>query len=814
MRIDSSCPSPALLERLQANALPAAEAERLRQHIGRCPCCRALLGAGPATPIPERPGGARAGEPGAAAGRQYPFLAPPQAPDELGRLGGYRALRVLGEGGMGIVFEAEDPALHRRVALKVMRPELTTEPLRQRFLQEARAAASLPHDHIVTVYQVGQEADAPFLAMELLRGESLEDRLARERWLPLAEALNITRQVSEGLAVAHEGGLVHRDIKPANLWLESGGPGAPFKRVKVLDFGLARLQGSGANLTKSGQVVGTPSYMAPEQAYGLPVDGRADLYSLGCVLYRMLTGLAPHEGAAEDTLAQLEAVAAGRPRPAEELVPNLPPAVARLLRDLLARAPDDRPASARALLERLRAVGPDGTTAAPAAPVPASAVAAGRRPRAWRPAGAAAWAGGLTVLAALVVGALAGYMKFFAAGAERPEAGAEGAPIKVGALHSLTGTLRVSEQPLVDALQLAVEEINEAGGVLGRPLKLVTEDGRSREEVFAQRAHKLLVEDQVAAVFGCWTSGSRKRVGAECAAHDRLLLYSTTHEGLEEQPSVFYVGGAPNQVLLPVPRWAYAELGKRRFYLVGSESVYSRASHAILADELRRLGAVVVGQDYAPLGETDFAAVVGRIRASKADMVLNTVDGNSNLALFQALRKGGIKPAKVPTVWFNVGEHELQYLDVSRMVGDYSSASYFQSVPGQVNQEFLKRFRARYGPTRTVNDPMEASYSAVYLWKQAVEAAGSTQTATVRAALKGQQFDAPEGRIRIDPATQYAWRTARIGQVTGERQLKVVWQSPEPLRPRPFPATRTPEAWKGFLGELYAKWGERWEKHQ
>ncbi len=220
------------------------------------------------------------------------FLAPPQAAGELGRLGGFRILKILGHGGMGVVFQGEDPRLGRQVAIKALLPHLAgSTSSQQRFLREARAAATLEHDHIVPILQVGEERGAPFIVMPLLKGESLEDRLRRDAALPLPEVLRIGRETAEGLAAAHEKKLIHRDIKPANLWLE-----APRGRVKILDFGLARPVAQESCLTQHGAVIGTPAYMAPEQGGGQAVDTRCDLFSLGVVLYRLCTGQLPFHG--------------------------------------------------------------------------------------------------------------------------------------------------------------------------------------------------------------------------------------------------------------------------------------------------------------------------------------------------------------------------------------------------------------------------------------------------------------------------------------------------------------------------------------
>jgi len=278
-------------------------------------------------------------------------LAPAEADGELGRLGGYRVLRLLGRGGMGAVFEAADDRLGRRVALKVMLPALAARPsARQRFLREAKAAAAVEHDHIVPIYQTGEDRGVPFLAMPLLAGETLDDRLKGGRPLAVADIVRIGREVAEGLAAAHAAGLVHRDIKPSNVWLERTAAGA-FKRTRILDFGLARSATGADGLTQSGTVLGTPAYMAPEQARGEAVDARADLFSLGVVLYQAATGRRPFPGA--DTFSILTALATTEPAPAASVNPALPAELSTLITRLLSKNPAARPQSARDVADEL-----------------------------------------------------------------------------------------------------------------------------------------------------------------------------------------------------------------------------------------------------------------------------------------------------------------------------------------------------------------------------------------------------------------------------------------------------------------------------
>jgi len=287
------------------------------------------------------------------------FLDPPDAPGSLGRLGPYRVLDVLGEGGMGIVLKAEEPQPRRLVAIKVMRPERTTHHSRQRFLREGQALASVEHERVVPVYRVDEVRGVPFLVMPLLLGESLRERLRRDGRAPLAEVLRIGREVAEGLAAAHAAGLIHRDVKPSNIWLRG-----PEARVVLLDFGLARLAsgttGAGpggvdeTDLTSIGSVLGTVGYMAPEQAAGKEVDSRADLFSLGCVLYELAVGERPFTG--PDALVILSALANHEPPPPREVRADVPAALSALIVRLLAKSPERRPQAAPQVVTALKAI--------------------------------------------------------------------------------------------------------------------------------------------------------------------------------------------------------------------------------------------------------------------------------------------------------------------------------------------------------------------------------------------------------------------------------------------------------------------------
>ena len=280
----------------------------------------------------------------------YPFLEPPLQNDELGRLGSYRVLRLLGQGGMAYVFLAEDRHLRRRVALKVMKPSLACDPAGdERFLREARLLASIKHEHIVTVYQVSQELPTVFLAMEWLRGQTLDDWIRAQGPPPVPEILRITREISCGLDVIHSNGLIHRDLKPNNIWVEE-----PRQHIKLLDFGLVRSVTDDGRLTGSGFVIGTPGFMSPEQARGHHLDARSDLFSLGAVLYYVCTGRLPFES--DSSVGTLTAVVLDHPKPVNQVNPRISRLLSDLVMQLLEKSPDNRPGSADEVIRRVEAI--------------------------------------------------------------------------------------------------------------------------------------------------------------------------------------------------------------------------------------------------------------------------------------------------------------------------------------------------------------------------------------------------------------------------------------------------------------------------
>ena len=378
-------------------------------------------------------------------------------------------------------------------------------------------------------------------------------------------------------------------------------------------------------------------------------------------------------------------------------------------------------------------------------------------------------------------------------------------PIRVGVLHSLTGTMAISERAVVDATLLAIDEVNRSGGVLGRPVEAIVRDGASNWPTFAREAERLILEDRVAATFGCWTSASRKQVKPIVEQHRHLLFYPLQYEGLEQSPYIVYTGAAPNQQIIPAVRWAADNLG-RRFYLVGSDYVFPRTANAIIRHVVGIIGGTVVGEDYLLLGSRDSRPIVERIQQAKPDVILNTINGDSNLAFFEDLQRAGITPAAVPTMSFSIAETELSGMNRAHVAGHYAAWNYFQSIEREENRAFLSRLHEAYGTSRVAADPMEAAYVAVHLWALAVNDARSIETEAVRRALGGQSFPAPQGVVYVDPETQHTWKMVRIGRMRSDGQFDIVWESGKPVRPAPYPPYRSRAQWDAFLQGLYDGW--------
>lgn len=367
---------------------------------------------------------------------------------------------------------------------------------------------------------------------------------------------------------------------------------------------------------------------------------------------------------------------------------------------------------------------------------------------------------------------------------------ASGETIKVGILHSLSGTMAISEKSVVDSTQLAIKQINDNGGVLGKRIEAVMEDGASDWPTFAEKAKKLIEQDQVVVIFGCWTSASRKAVLPVFEETNHMLFYPVQYEGQECSKNIFYTGAAPNQQIEPSVDWLLENKGKE-FYLVGSDYVFPRTANTIIKAQVEAKGGTVVGEDYLPLGNTEVAPIIAKIRAAlpNGGVIYNTLNGDSNVAFFKQLQGAGLTPDKYPTMSVSIAEEEVQAIGKEYLLNHYAAWNYFMTVDTPANQAYVEAFKAEYGDSRVTNDPMEAGYISVNLWKQAVEKAGSEGTATdldaVRAAVIGEEMDAPEGPVKMFP-NHHISKTVRIGEVRDDGLFEIVYATDAPVDPVPW----------------------------
>jgi urea transport system substrate-binding protein len=366
-----------------------------------------------------------------------------------------------------------------------------------------------------------------------------------------------------------------------------------------------------------------------------------------------------------------------------------------------------------------------------------------------------------------------------------PAGGTSGDTIKVGVLHSLSGTMSISEVSVRDATLLAIEEINAAGGVLGKKLEPVIEDGASDWPTFAEKARKLIQQDQVAVVFGCWTSASRKAVLPVFESLNSLLFYPVQYEGLEQSPNIFYTGAEPSQQIVPAVDYLLKE-GKKKIYLLGSDYVFPRTANKIIKAQLAANGGELAGEEYTQLGATEFSTIISKIQAAKPDAIFNTLNGDSNVAFFKQFKDAGFTAEQMPVLSVSVAEEEVRGIGADTIAGHLVAWNYYQTTATPENEKFVAAYKAKYGEARVTDDPIEAGYFGVYLWKLAVEKAGSTDVAEVKAAADGIEFAAPGGMVKIDGATQHTWKTVRIGKVRADGLIDEIWSSGKPVQPDPF----------------------------
>lgn len=394
----------------------------------------------------------------------------------------------------------------------------------------------------------------------------------------------------------------------------------------------------------------------------------------------------------------------------------------------------------------------------------------------------------LIVVACMVLLHAAGFL-FTAANASAEET------VKIGVLHSLSGTMAISETSLRDVVLMAAEEINAKGGVLGKKIEPVVVDPASDWPLFAEKAKELIVDNKVAATFGCWTSVSRKSCLPVFEEYNALLFYPVQYEGEEQSLNVFYTAASPNQQLVPAAAYAKDELECKKFYLLGTDYVFPRTANKVLKAYLLKAGVPEsnIMEEYTPFHHQDYQTIVGKIKkfaASGDACVLSTINGDSNVPFYTEFANQGLTSDDCPIVAFSVGEDELRAMDTSKLVGHIAAWNYFQSIDTPANKEFVKNFKAYCaknnlpgGADRVTGDPIEAAYYGVYVWAKAAELAGSFDVDKVREKVYGLEFDAPGGKKKMHPTNQHTFKQVYIGEIRADGQFDIVWKTPGLVEP-------------------------------
>jgi len=382
--------------------------------------------------------------------------------------------------------------------------------------------------------------------------------------------------------------------------------------------------------------------------------------------------------------------------------------------------------------------------------------------------------------------------------------------IRVGILHSQTGAMAASEQPVINATLLAIEQINAAGGLLGKPLQVVMADGKSDENVFATEAGRLISEEHVDVIFGCWTSASRKAVRPVVEALKNLLFYPLQYEGMEQSEHIVYVGATPSQQIIPAISWAVRTFGTR-VYLVGSDYVFPRVANWLIHKQLNILQAEQVGESYVRLGATDLTGIVADISKQYPDVIINTINGDANTAFFHALKAAGIGAKDTPVLSFSLDAATVQAMPADEIAGHYVAWSYIQSLPNPQNRAFITAFEQRFGQ-QPISDPMETAWVGVHLWANAVRHANSSDPQVIRSTVLHQSLVGPEGIVSIDQSNRHTWKTARIARINVARRFDLVWASDHALKPYIYPLFVDKKEARQLLDSLYKQWGNQWTR--
>ena len=362
-----------------------------------------------------------------------------------------------------------------------------------------------------------------------------------------------------------------------------------------------------------------------------------------------------------------------------------------------------------------------------------------------------------------------------------------GDSVKVGLLHSMSGSMAISEKAVLDAEKLAISEINEAGGVLGKQITYQEEDGASDPSTFATKAEKLVDQDGITTVFGCWTSSSRKAVKSIFEDYNALLFYPVQYEGMESSSNIVYTGAAPNQQIVPAIEYCISQ-GYQKYFLLGSDYVFPRTANMIITAQLEAAGCEVVGEEYADMDQTDFAAIISKIEEAKPDIIINTLNGTGNVSFFKQMSEKNYTSDTYMTMSFSIAEEEVSTIGADILKGHMVSWNYYQTTETERNDAFVKAYKETYGEDRVTSDPAEAAYDAVYLWAAACEKAGSVEVEDVIKTIEagGISFDAPEGTVEIDGSNHHLSKPVRIGQVKEDGLIYEIYATDAPVDPDPY----------------------------
>jgi urea transport system substrate-binding protein len=380
--------------------------------------------------------------------------------------------------------------------------------------------------------------------------------------------------------------------------------------------------------------------------------------------------------------------------------------------------------------------------------------------------------------------------------------------IQVGVLHSQTGFLRELEAGVLRATLLAFQEINDHGGLLGRRVVPIVADGRSSETVFMEQAAHLIGREDMVTLFGCSTSSSRRRVKPLIEDNEQLLFYPFQYEGIEASPHIAYVGPTPNQQALPAVDWLFGQ-GRRNFLLIGSDYVYPVVTNELIKDRIASLGGRVTGEQYFGMGCRDFREAVDAVAQQAPDAVILTIVGlASNYAFLQQLHRAR---CRVPTVLSLVlSEDDLANIAIEYTAGIYTLFSYFQNIDHPLNQDFVRRYKQRFGDRSRIGGYMESAYVGVYLWAKAVQKADSVERGAIKLAMKGISHFGPGGMAYMDEENNHVWRHVRVAQVGRDGEYHVAWNSEQPVRPEPYPPCKSVEEWHAYLRLLRERWRGHW----